>query len=314
MSQKELPPPVLRHMPEYADQVFRDMYSTKRRRDSVMSILADAVVAADSLSPASWGITLNSNRLCFNVGRGASLQLYPDYIFFVVTRSMLEQVDSKAMRVFEDNQSYKYIPDNAEGIIPIGQLKHYSAFRKAHFDAIERSTQDRSKCFWPDAHSPGVIDLLIERGFDLTQPAYIDELEIENLSSRPDSVWEAEVQDIVGVEGKAKLVTHLRRERNSKLVREKKKKVLKETGCLKCEVCSFDFRLFYGELGEGFAEAHHDVPLSASDQERTTSLDDLKIVCSNCHRMLHSNVEVLSIAALKQHIKMAKRKTPSSSR
>ena len=300
MSQKQLPRPLLRGMPEYAEQVFRDMYSTKRRRESVKSILADAVVAADSVAPASWGITLNSDRLIFNVGRGASLQLYPDCIVFVVTRSMLEHVDSKAMSVFEDNQSYKYIPDNAEGIIPIGQLKHYSAFRKAHFDAIERSTQDRSKCLWPDAHSPGVIDLLNERGFHLTQPTYIDELEIENLSSRSDSVWEAEVHDIVGVEGKVRLVTHLKRERNTKLVREKKKKVLSETGCLKCEVCDFDFRLFYGELGDGFAEAHHDVPLSASDQERSTCLDDLRIVCANCHQMLHRKGESLSIDRLKQ--------------
>jgi hypothetical protein len=56
MSQKELPLPLLRGMPEYAEQVFRDMYSTKRRRDSVKSILADAVVAADSVAPASWGV------------------------------------------------------------------------------------------------------------------------------------------------------------------------------------------------------------------------------------------------------------------
>ena len=301
-------------MPEYAYQVFLDMYSTKRRRDSVMSILADAVVAANSVAPASWGITLDSDRLCFNVGRGASLQLCPDCIFFVVTRSMLKQVNSKAMSVFEDNHSYKYIPDNAEGIIPIGRLKHYSAFRKAHFDAIDRATQDRSKCLWPDAHSPGVVDFLINHGFDLTQPAYIDELEIENLSSRPDSVWEAEELNIVGVEGKARLVTHLKRERDANLVREKKKKVLSETGCLKCEVCDFDFRLLYGELGDGFAEAHHDVPLSASDQERSTCLDDLRIVCSNCHRMLHRKGEVLSIAALKRHIKKTKRKSTSSPR
>lgn len=140
MSQRKLPPPVLRRMPEYAGQVFREMYSTQRRRDSVMSILADAVGAADSLAPGSWGVTLDCDRLCLNVGRGASLQLYSDRIFFVVTRSMLYQVDSRAMGVFEDNDSYKYIPDNAEGIISIGQLKYYSAFRKAHFDAIVRAT------------------------------------------------------------------------------------------------------------------------------------------------------------------------------
>jgi 5-methylcytosine-specific restriction enzyme A len=44
----------------------------------------------------------------------------------------------------------------------------------------------------------------------------------------------------------------------------------------------------YGtELGEGFIECHHRSPLSELDKPTKTTLDDLALVCSNCHSMLH---------------------------
>ncbi|HEX7304188.1 HNH endonuclease, partial [Lentzea sp.] len=55
---------------------------------------------------------------------------------------------------------------------------------------------------------------------------------------------------------------------------------------LACEVCGFDFESFYGERGKGFAEVHHAVPLHVTGPT-TTKLDDLVVLCSNCHRMIH---------------------------
>lgn len=57
-------------------------------------------------------------------------------------------------------------------------------------------------------------------------------------------------------------------------------------GRLECEVCGFDFATRYGDLGTGFIEAHHILPLAAAGPA-TTRLADLALVCSNCHRMLH---------------------------
>ena len=60
------------------------------------------------------------------------------------------------------------------------------------------------------------------------------------------------------------------------------------TQSLKCEVsgCGFNFEKAYGALGMGFAEVHHLRPLARSGPCITT-LDDLAIVCANCHRMIH---------------------------
>ena len=55
---------------------------------------------------------------------------------------------------------------------------------------------------------------------------------------------------------------------------------------LKCKVCGFDFVKVYGQLGAGYIEVHH--KKSVSEGERITDLDnDLVMLCSNCHRMIH---------------------------
>ncbi|HYT71491.1 MAG TPA: HNH endonuclease, partial [Gemmatimonadales bacterium] len=65
-----------------------------------------------------------------------------------------------------------------------------------------------------------------------------------------------------------------------------------------CEVCGFDFLHRYGSIGDGFAEVHHKVPLGRALGERKTKLNDLAVVCSNCHRMLHRGNPLFSMAEL----------------
>lgn len=101
-----------------------------------------------------------------------------------------------------------------------------------------------------------------------------------------------------GTEGAARLVSHLQRERNRALVDAKKVATLSATGRLCCEACGFDFSVTYGSLGEGFCEVHHRVPLSASSEPVTTTLDDLAVLCSNCHRVIHRSTPMLTVVEL----------------
>lgn len=78
--------------------------------------------------------------------------------------------------------------------------------------------------------------------------------------------------------------------RQAKLEQSKKQ----NQGRLVCEVprCGFDFLECYGEIGNGFAHVHHIHPLGKRDETGAeTSLDDLKIVCANCHAMIHRTQE-----------------------
>lgn len=53
-----------------------------------------------------------------------------------------------------------------------------------------------------------------------------------------------------------------------------------------CYCCEQDYTEIYGDLGISFLEVHHKIPVS--DGARKNSVDDVCLVCANCHRMIHS--------------------------
>jgi 5-methylcytosine-specific restriction endonuclease McrA len=132
-----------------------------------------------------------------------------------------------------------------------------------------------------------------------------DELETEwrqhvrkVLGYLPDALNENVIDsdEMVFPEGRGSYRLHRQIERNSQLINAAKAKA-KRDGRLHCWVCSFDFAKFYGARGEDFIEAHHTIPVSQLGDNATTKIEDIAMVCSNCHRMLHRN-PWLSIAEL----------------
>ena len=113
-------------------------------------------------------------------------------------------------------------------------------------------------------------------------------------------------------EGRRMFQLHRRAERDGKLPKKAKERRLDTTGRLECDVCSFDFRKTYGQLGKGFIEAHHMIPVSESGGERISRLSDVALVCSNCHRMLHRGETLLSVEELAEIIKKQATKKTSS--
>jgi hypothetical protein len=88
--------------------------------------------------------------------------------------------------------------------------------------------------------------------------------------------------------------------RNPALVR-----AAKERHGYQCQACKFDFAQRYGDLGNRYIEAHHLNPLSERDpslwhENLTTSTEDVRVVCSNCHRMIHRRKPPLSIDELRE--------------
>lgn len=108
-----------------------------------------------------------------------------------------------------------------------------------------------------------------------------------------------DVDELEAPEGTLLARLHKVRERSQKLVKGKKRQVLKSHGTLACEVCGFDFADRYGELGQGFSECHHRVPLADLEPGATTKLSDLAIVCANCHRMIHRANPWLTVEELR---------------
>lgn len=95
---------------------------------------------------------------------------------------------------------------------------------------------------------------------------------------------------------------HFYRERNKKISSLKKNLFISKHGSLFCEACKFNFHNCYGERGKDFAEVHHNIPISSDLFHGTTSLEDLTVLCSNCHRIVHRHNPWISLEELKQII------------
>lgn len=133
---------------------------------------------------------------------------------------------------------------------------------------------------------------------------------IESVKLTAELLYEIENKnpDLTVKEGKLKLVSHFRRERNREIVRIKKQQAI-QSNTLICEVCSFSFQEMFGV---NFIECHHKTPISQTGITKT-NLDDLALVCPNCHQMLHTKFEgrFLSVEELRQRLKLiAEKQSP----
>jgi hypothetical protein len=84
-------------------------------------------------------------------------------------------------------------------------------------------------------------------------------------------------------EGAPYYTKHLRRERSSELVKLVKDNARK-TNTYCCCVCEADFQKSYGVE---YIECHHTVPVSTLALGEKTKIEDMVLLCANCHRAVH---------------------------
>lgn len=102
-------------------------------------------------------------------------------------------------------------------------------------------------------------------------------LEIIKLNRESDEV------DFVIAEGSVLTIAHRRRERNPRL-RAKLLETQRKSGPLRCEICGIIEPK--GPYGSAIFEGHHIIPLSEGGP-RETRVQDLALLCANCHRLIH---------------------------
>ncbi|MCS0187470.1 HNH endonuclease [Vibrio alginolyticus] len=127
-------------------------------------------------------------------------------------------------------------------------------------------------------------------------------LAIDLTNSHTSIYTSSEDTEFEAVEGKPIYKRHIVRERNKEIVRLKKLESKKKNGELSCEACGFNFEKFYGERGVDYIECHHTNPLSNTTGDQKTSLNDLSLLCSNCHRIIHRSKPWITIEELKGRI------------
>jgi hypothetical protein len=85
------------------------------------------------------------------------------------------------------------------------------------------------------------------------------------------------------------------RVRNRELINMKKRL----SDCI-CEACGFLFSDFYGDIGRDYIIAHHLNPIASGSRKST--LDDIALVCANCHAMIHSRTPPVGLTDMKRII------------
>jgi hypothetical protein len=103
-----------------------------------------------------------------------------------------------------------------------------------------------------------------------------------------DAISTPDFVEASAIEGDRKLASHRRRERSRFLV-AKKIQLARSQGPIRCEVCLLpEDGVYPSTLASRVFEVHHLKPLSDSDSIVRTTLNDLAIVCANCHRAIHA--------------------------
>jgi hypothetical protein len=99
------------------------------------------------------------------------------------------------------------------------------------------------------------------------------------------------------IEGNPRIVSHLIRERQPGLARQKRAEFIEHHGRLYCEHCLLDPVERYGpEVGAACIEVHHHrVHVSKMSPGHRTVTDDLMCLCANCHRVLHRKLTLGSL-------------------
>ncbi len=94
-------------------------------------------------------------------------------------------------------------------------------------------------------------------------------------------------------EGGKVLRSHYRRERSSLLRNKKIGQVREERGICSCSLCGITEESTYPRLlSDRIFEVHHKFPLAEASTAVRTTLDDLIVLCANCHRAVHSSAAV----------------------
>ena len=114
------------------------------------------------------------------------------------------------------------------------------------------------------------------------------------------------------VEEQKRYRRHRRIERNTKAAAQAKRFL-----GVTCQVCNFNYKKTYGELGESYIEAHHLIPLASLPEGQVVSMDlqkDFAVLCANCHRMVHQSNPPLSPHELRERMQSLANDQPANRR
>jgi len=164
-------------------------------------------------------------------------------------------------------------------------------------------TRARTSASWPDDRSAASNMIAwFSQQITVARSRWVEFFDREQRDGawayRPKTVLPSPIApdpDRAAIEGEPRMFFHVRRERDPELAEAKRQAVLALRKRLECEACGFAVQTTYPDLGGEVCEVHHRRPLADVVERTITRLDDLAVLCANCHRAIHRTKPLLSV-------------------
>lgn len=256
---------------------------------AVLRLLRD-FIEHGAAGTTAWALVLDRDHIRLNVGGVRVLSITAADCWFAATPSAVRFARGPERRKRPWVYPSVRVPSEGWKVLVEMLPRLPQALRRAALGYLdEAAVRCKGTSRWADAHSQGVVELLAELfpPWSIERPLGSSSLELPFLVTREGAV-------------STRMRKHYSRDR---AVREAKLAAVAATspdGRLSCEVpgCGFDFEAKYGELGKGFAHVHHRLALAAGGGDVETSMDDLAVVCANCHAIIHRDGACRDIGSL----------------
>lgn len=133
---------------------------------------------------------------------------------------------------------------------------------------------------------------------------HIDDTETQSADDMLDELIDPDDLITKAEEGKKRQVTHYVRERSTSLRNAKISQFLSSSidGHLKCECCDTDASRYPEDIRKRVFEVHHKTPLADIDTKIEMTVDDLALLCANCHRAIHATNPLQSVEEFKNKL------------
>lgn len=126
-----------------------------------------------------------------------------------------------------------------------------------------------------------------------------DVLRASRINTQPSNsaVSAPDFVDDFAFEGQRNYTLHCQIERDRALREAKISDFISKNGSVYCEICGFNFRSTYPFLGRDIIQVHHQTPLADLTEATKTTLNDLMLLCANCHFAIHQGDAVDNVIA-----------------
>ncbi|MGG1639534.1 HNH endonuclease [Paenibacillus sp. NRS-1760] len=197
-----------------------------------------------------------------------------------------------------NSQTHRWLDEHIIGL-NADESRGYQAMGILHYIGL----RDKHKGIFKGSTVLTALDQLRNSKYDFSVVTASLERTAGDFNSTSKKTVDAEFEKKEYEEGKELLRLHKVRERDPKLIKDAKKRFKKSHGELFCEACGINFEKVYGERGKDFIEGHHKKPVSEMKEGETTKVEDIGMLCSNCHRMIH-RIPMISIEELKKSLRI----------